>query len=281
MGELRVCRVCRRTRSAAEYPRARYLSQQFVEELCSAQGITDSLTQEMERVIFESHSAEDKDGVADFDELLEIRTTRLRDARSREESAIATLSDRISIELEKRQLVAGLAKQIEDKQQLISGYTKDRSKLASKGSEERVKQLTELTTAAEKVRSYPRFFAAQEQSLLSLLDEVENVRTHQAPEGLRRTQERYKASALQPTDWPPFLLDYKGDVDACLEKHLAKCRDGARSWKGTPQPRNADLTISRLLANASLDQQPLSQLEAENDRIEKQIRAESDHPVSS
>ena len=185
------------------------------------------------------------------------------------------MSDRISGELEKRQLVKGLAKQIEDKNQLISGYTKDRGKLVSKGSEERVKLLAELTAAAEKVRSYLRFFAAQEQSLLSLQDEVQNVRTHQAPEVLRRTQERYKASALEPADWPPFLLDYKGDVDASLATHLAKCREGARSWKGTLQPRNPDLTVSRLVANVSLDQQPLSQIEAEIDRVEKQISIDS------
>ncbi|HEY8129001.1 MAG TPA: ATP-binding protein, partial [Hyphomicrobium sp.] len=261
--------------SAAEYPRARYLSQQFVEELCSAQGITDSLMQEMERVIFESHSAGDKDGAAEFSELLEIRTTRLRAARDREEILIAALSERISGELEKRQLVKGLAKQFADKQQLITGYTNDRSKLVSKGSEERVKKLAELAAAAEKVRSYLRFFAAQEQSLLSLQDEVQNVRTHQAPEGLRRTQERYKASALAPTDWPPFLLDYKGNVDASLATHLAKCREGARTWKGTPQLRNPDLTVSRLAANVGLDQQPLSHLEAEIDRLEKQISIDS------
>ena len=39
--------------SAAEYPRARYLSQKFVEELCSATGMTDALMREIERVIFE------------------------------------------------------------------------------------------------------------------------------------------------------------------------------------------------------------------------------------
>ena len=37
------------------YPRARYLSQQFVEELCSSSGMTDALLREIERVIFESH----------------------------------------------------------------------------------------------------------------------------------------------------------------------------------------------------------------------------------
>ena len=38
---------------AVSYPRVRYLSQQFVEDLCSAGGMTDELLQEIERVIFE------------------------------------------------------------------------------------------------------------------------------------------------------------------------------------------------------------------------------------
>lgn len=260
---------------AADYPRARYLSQQFVDELCSAQGITDTLMKEMERVIFDSHSTEDKDGAADFDELLEIRTTRLRAARTREENTIAALSERISGELEKNQLVSGLAKQIQEKDALISGYSKDRDKLVSKGSEERVEQLAEFTVAAEKVRGYLRFFAAQEQSLLSLQDEVQNVRTHQAPEGLRRTKERYQASALEAADWPPFLLDYKGDVDSSITKHLAKCRSGAQAWKGKTQPRHQDVTVSRLLKDVDLAQQPLSHLEAEIDRFQRQISIDS------
>ena len=37
------------------YPCVRYLSQQFVEDLCSSNGMTDDLLQEIERVIFEAH----------------------------------------------------------------------------------------------------------------------------------------------------------------------------------------------------------------------------------
>ena len=37
------------------YERVRYLSQQFVEELCSSSGLTDGLLREIERVIFEAH----------------------------------------------------------------------------------------------------------------------------------------------------------------------------------------------------------------------------------
>jgi hypothetical protein len=67
---------------AAEYPRARYLSQQFVEELCSAHGMTDELMREIERVIFKSHPISERDGAVDFDELLEMRASRFRQAPS-------------------------------------------------------------------------------------------------------------------------------------------------------------------------------------------------------
>src|SRR5580704_12476208 len=51
------------------FPRARYLSQQFVEDLCSAKGVSDGLVNEIERVIFESHPQDDREGAIDFTEL--------------------------------------------------------------------------------------------------------------------------------------------------------------------------------------------------------------------
>ena len=44
------------------YPRVRYLSQQFVEDLCSSRGMTDELLREIEGVIFGAHSDHDRDG---------------------------------------------------------------------------------------------------------------------------------------------------------------------------------------------------------------------------
>jgi hypothetical protein len=120
--------------SSAEYPRARYLSQQFVEELCSAHGMTDALMREIERVIFEAHPLSDRDGAVDFDELLEIRAARFREARNREEDALADLSERIGTELEKHRHVDSLKKQTAEKRKLIAGYTNDRSKLVAKGA---------------------------------------------------------------------------------------------------------------------------------------------------
>jgi hypothetical protein len=42
-----------------DYAKVQYLSQQFVDQLCSAEGLTDELMREIERVIFEAHKPED------------------------------------------------------------------------------------------------------------------------------------------------------------------------------------------------------------------------------
>ena len=70
------------------FPRARYLSQQFVEELCSSTGISDGLIEEVERVILEAHPVDDREGAIDFTEFRDLKTSRFKQARKREVEAI-------------------------------------------------------------------------------------------------------------------------------------------------------------------------------------------------
>lgn len=261
---------------ADEYPRARYLSQKFVEELCSASGMTDELLHEIERVIFEAHPMADRDGEADFNGLRDAKTMRFRDAREREEVALANISERIGIEREKTKQVDPLKKQVKDKKKLIQGYTKDRSKLVPKGSEERAKLLAGLSEAADKVRGYLRIFAAREQTLLAMQDEVQNLRGYGAPEALRKMSERHKASALKPPEWQQFLLGYTGDVDSVIAGNLGTARKGAKDWKGAAQAQPDDPAVSLIPAGAELERQPLALLEAEVIRLEKLIGEDKD-----
>lgn len=264
---------------SAQYPRARYLSQQFVEELCSADGVTDALLREIERVIFEAHPLSARDGAIDFQELLEIKAARHRQSRMREERALADLSDRIGTEIEKNKLAPVLTAQVAEKAQLIERYTADRAKLVARGSQERVVRLGALMAAADKVRGYLRFFSAREQALLALKDEVVDVRNNRAPEALRRTKEEHASSGLKEEDWTPFLLDYKGDVDATLTKHLASVRSSAASWKGVIAESAINPEAPMIASDAVLDQIPLATLEAEIVRLEKLVSV--DREVSS
>ena len=119
-------------------------------------------------------------------------------------------------------LVEGLRKQIAEKAKLIESFIKDRTTLVAKGSEERVARLAALNAATDKVRGYLRAFAQAEQALLSMQDEVNNLRKDNAPEELRKMSERYRASGLRGAQWNDFLLNYVTDVESDIKKSIPR-----------------------------------------------------------
>ena len=85
--------------------RVRYLSQQFVEQLCAADGVSDELLAEIERVIFDSWPVEQRQGSTSFRELLEIR---LSSARQLQQAELETLSQVSAAITEQRVLMNAL-----------------------------------------------------------------------------------------------------------------------------------------------------------------------------
>ena len=194
------------------YPRARYLSQQFVEDLCSIEGMP-TLIAEIERVIFEAHPSLEREGAFDFGELLERRAGGHRDARSKEEAALANISDQIGIEMEKVREVKQLEAKIGAKEKLIAGYEKDRNALLPKGDKKTRERLRELMAAAEKVRGRLRKLGNRRASIVGVRNEIRDLRRNRAPEALRVMKESYKNLGFNEAEWERFLLEYVGDVD--------------------------------------------------------------------
>lgn len=202
------------------YPKARYLSQQFVEELCSSNGISDGLIQEIERVILEAHPIDEREGAVNFDEFRLQHTKRYNQARMREAEAIADISERIAIEHDKEVQVASLTSQVVQKDLLIKGYNADLAKLVVKGTEQQVKRHTELSTAAQTIRSSIQSLSNQKRTFITLQDEVASTRATKIPELLRQAKERHNQSGLTDEQWDEFLLIYKGQVDKSLESYI-------------------------------------------------------------
>ena len=257
------------------YPRVRYLSQQFVEHLCSSSGMTDELLREIERVIFEAHPEHERDSALDFAELLEHRATRHRLARRREAEAVSDISERISIELEKQQLVRTLRVQVRQKQELVKAYTADRSKLVSSGSEERARRHTEIASAANSVARKLRQLMNQRRTFVALQDEVKDFRRNKAPEDLRQTQARHSNSGMSDNQWAAFLLDYTGDVDPDLTGYINWADGQIAELKGTPLTQGDDDTPF-FSADANLSTLPQAVLEAEMARLEKLVSTDKE-----
>ncbi len=255
------------------FPRARYLSQQFVEELCSAKGVSDGLVDEIERVIFESHSQDDREWALDFDELRSQQTSRFQQAREREAEAIADISDRIAIEFEKESLVATLATQVGQKKKLIADYTSDRAKLVVKGTEAQVTRHSRLSEAAQKLRNNIQSFGNQRRTFVALQDEVRSMRATGAPEMLRQAQARHGNSGLDAKQWGEFLLIYNGDVDKSLTAYVVWADGEVRKLNGVPPPPG-DPNVPLIPDTADLSALPLALIAGEMTRLEALFSAD-------
>jgi ABC-type lipoprotein export system ATPase subunit len=260
--------------SPDKFPMARYLSQQFVDDLCSSDGVTDKLLKEVERIIFSSHDVNQREGTIDFAELLELKASRPRAARQQEEISLQDLCNRIGIELEKTKLVKETRSQIQTKDSLIQQYTQDRAKLVVTGSEERVKRLSDLATAADSVRNNVRYFSQREQSLLSIKDDVTNTRINKAPEELREMQGRHIQAGIQVVEWQSFLTDFTGDVDKVVTDHLSSAQKNVNGWKGTTPLPIAE-GEAYIADDANLKNLSLALLEAEINRLTSLISADA------
>ena len=258
----------------AHYPRVRYLSQQFVEELCSASGATDELLKEVERIIFEAHPIETREGAIDFEQLREGRVQIHRKAREREAMAIVQMSEQIGDEHEKDRLKAMYGAQIADKTKLISDYTNDLAKLIVQGSEDRIARHSAISEAVEKKRTQNRNLIAQRRAFVLLQAEVNSLRTSGAPEALRQLRARYVSAHMNDQQWQAFLLDYKGPVDANLADYIQWADKEIEKLRGIPPAPNEDVKVPYILDTADLAEVSLAVLEAEMARIEKLIGAD-------
>ncbi len=255
------------------FPRARYLSQQFVEELCSTKGVSDGLVAEIDRVIFESHSQDDREWAIDFAELRDQKTARFQQAREREANAISDISARIATEFEKESLVTTLTPQVAQKKKLIADYNADRAKLVVKGTEAQVARHTKLSEAAQKLRSKIQSFGNQRRTFVALQDEVRSMRATGAPEMLRQAQARHANSGMDAKQWDEFLLIYKGDVDKSLTAYVAWADGEVAKLNGVPPPAS-DPNVALIADDADLAAFPLAPIAAEMRRLEALFSAD-------
>lgn len=255
------------------FPRARYLSQQFVEDLCSAKGIADGLVNEIERVIFESHPQDDRQGAINFAELRDQQTARYQQARNRDAEAISAISERIGTELEKESLVATLTTQVDQKRKLIVDYNADLAKLVVKGTEGQVMRHTQLSLAAQKLRGRIQAVGNQRRTFVALQDEVRSMRATRAPEMLRQAQVRHANSGLDANQWDAFLLIYKGDVDKSLSAYIAWADEQIADLHGVVPPPGSP-GIPLISDNADLASLPLAPITSEMTRLETQFSAD-------
>jgi ABC-type molybdenum transport system ATPase subunit/photorepair protein PhrA len=263
--------------------RVQYLSQQFVEQLCSAEGLEDELMIEIERVIFQSHPIDDRMGASSFRELLDIRSARARIARERQEQALRPASESLTAERARKASLNALTKQRDEKFKLIEKDKNDRKALTGKGTKERVDRLEVVSAALDKARGRVEEAKTRHRALLLLQDAVTDIRKNAAPNHLRDLKKTYADAALTEAQWENFALVFTGDVDSILAAEIkavaerVKLLSGPAKGEIEPDLKAPPVATPYVSQASDLSAQTLSLLDKELTRLRRLVGIDSEN----
>lgn len=252
--------------------RAQYLSQQFVEQLCAADGLTNDLLAEIERVIFQAHPTDDRYGATDFGELLDRRVGRFRMQRVALEEELAELSASLSTEREREASLPILKKKKQAVLDAIERAEKDRKAISVQGNEVRANELNLVTKALDGLSAKVDKLNLKRNAVIQLQDSVKHFRENASKSYRANLQAKNAEAALSETEWRAFEPVFGGDVDAILSKHLAAAQSEIKALRGVaPTPLADPNAGSYLVAGKDLNQQTIYVLQAEQKRLQDLI----------
>lgn len=258
-----------------DVPHVQYLSQQFVDQLCSSEGLEDPLVREIERVVFDAHGEGDRLNATSFEELLDIRLTGARTARNRQVEAISRASEAMTTEQARKDGLAALNKQRDEKVKAIQNDEADMKSLMPKGNAERALRHDAMSRAVEAKRALVLKAKVRLEALQHLAADVKNLREQELPDMLEALKANRGEAELEPADWANFGLVFAGDVDETLQRSqqatlgLLRTLEGNR---GTAVPvAESDASVPLIAESDDLSKHPLLLLERELSRLRQLV----------
>ncbi|MFH5823207.1 TrlF family AAA-like ATPase [Georgenia sp. AZ-5] len=251
-------------------PRVQYLSQQFVERLCSSEGITDELLAEIERVIFETHPYEERLGASSFRELLDLRASHGRDLRRFAQSEMDSLAEQIEAERGARGELPGLNKEKSRLTGILAEDKRARGRVVVVGGKERAKRLEALNGALVAKQAGVDVLKRREKSLADLAEAVNDISSRRLPAIRAELERDYAGSGLSVAEWQNFNLGFIGDPSKVVDERLAGVRKAIADLVGPPIPKPSQPghELPPFVADgADLSQAPLGALRAEAWRL--------------
>lgn len=263
-----------------DFPHVQYLSQHFVDQLCSAERLDDALVSEIERVIFDAHPIEDRMGAGSFAELLAARLEASREKREQYAEALARASAAIADEIAKKSGLKTMEKERDERKKAIEKDRADMRSLVAKGSEERAKRLEVVSQAAEAKRSQVEGAKRRVVALGRLTIDVADFRNRRSAEIVSDLKTRRADAELDAEDWEAFRVDFVGNVDALLRAKLETAAKTLESLQGVADPDNpldpGPKWENPLIPDgAELSDQTLFLLDSEAERLRKLVGADA------
>ena len=254
-------------------PKVRYLSQQFVERLCSEAGADTELVSEIERVIYNSHPKEERLETDNFQSLLALIARRGREERKRHEDALLGIGSRIAKERDKKDDLNTNSQKFQELSEASKKLNEERAKLIPKAADAHSKAFDILSKAANVVRVRIEKAKRRTQALDVLADHVTAYSERLADDELALLRSEHRDTELTDVDWAAFKTVFAGDVDKVIKTAKKTSDDSINVMTGTPLLATVEIapitaaTPTFLPTGAELESLPLHLLENEETRL--------------
>jgi ABC-type lipoprotein export system ATPase subunit len=247
-----------------------YLSQQFVERLCSSAGLATELRQEMERVVFEATPQDDRYNCKSFQELATLSLDHSRVTRMELQESIMNIGEAVLKEENLRDQLPTLNTAIQSATNQISNIQKQLKDLLPKDKESHVRKLTELENFCSTKELQVQELKRRRKYLTDLQTDVKQTLGLREPSRLQDLKSRFLGAGLTEEEWKAFQMVFAGDVNQILRGAILKIDTLIeRATSGDPAK---PLTTTRV-APESL---PLNDLRALRDAVKKEVGIDVD-----
>lgn len=267
--ELRPPRYDNVTERGPEY--TCYLSQHFVERLCSSAGLATELRREMERVVFEATDPTNRLETDSFEQLANLMLEPIRRWREELQKSIRSVSESIVQEDLLKDRLPTTRKERDALKNQIENARKDLGALLPKGKEERARLLAQLESACVSVQAKVENLRRRRKTLDDLSREIAYIRSSTEPARFADMRRRFNDADLSDADWTAFGMAFRGDVDAVLGRAM-RAADRAIAVAAEGDPASPVDTTK-----PPLTEWPLNHLKAKRDEVRKEVGIDAQH----
>jgi len=238
-----------------DLPDVHYMTQQFVDRLCSSVAESDELLDEIKRVVFLAHEPASRLGADDFESLVRFRSSEAQLAVESLNQRLDRLSQDLFVERSLSMRKSTLQRDLDKVKEELARTGESRKRLIRPGGQERADYYTRLSHAISEREQEVQQASRELQAFKKLQTEVERYRRDIFPRLLADLRQVYGEATLSEKEWPAFQPIFAGDPSAILSaKQLAheqliesiKARSGRTPTVNSASDELAQCSLSSL-----------------------------------
>jgi energy-coupling factor transporter ATP-binding protein EcfA2 len=255
--------------SPKDYAEVHYLTQQFVDRLCSSVAESDELLDAIKRVVFLAHPPESRLGADSFNALVRLRSSETQLAVQALNQRLDQLSQDLLTERNWHLRRAGITKGLKTVKEELSKIDAARKVLIKPGGTERSDYYTRLTSAISTRETTIQALTRKRQAYAKLQHEAERYKSQVFPQALSDLQRTHGEALLTTDEWAKLRPSFAADPMAML---TAKQDEQSSLIKTATEQAGSTPTIAMTIEQ--LGTCSLEALRAEQKAIGEQIGAD-------